>query len=85
MSHWVTFKNYSILPVGLHMLTPPTFTNHQSRNANEMNDVRLYMGDQQHQNATPIRVIKLVRIVRTLRIFKTALWLKKIHTFRKDF
>lgn len=31
----------------------------------------LYMGDQQHQNATPIRVIKLVRIVRTLRIFKT--------------
>jgi len=30
----------------------------------------LYMGDQ-HQNATPIRVIKLVRIIRTLRIFKT--------------
>lgn len=68
---------------GLHMLTPPTFTNHQSRNANATNDVRLYMGDQ-HQNATPIRVIKLVRIIRTLRIFKTVLWLKNIQTCPKD-
>ena len=33
--------------------------------------MRLFLEDQQ-QNATPIRVIKLVRIVRTLRIFKTA-------------
>jgi hypothetical protein len=68
---------------GLHMLTPPTFTNHQSRNANATNDVRLYMGDQ-HQNATPIRVIKLVRIIRTLRIFKTVLWLKNIQTCPKE-
>ena len=36
-----------------------------------LHGMRLFLEDQQ-QNATPIRVIKLVRIVRTLRIFKTA-------------